>query len=331
MNPRQLKKPPKRAFTGLVGSPLSQTTEASPPEAAAVHIPAPGPVVEAVQKRGPGRPRKHADNASKQKAYRGKKKRTEEEQERRNLIAKLIVIFDRKQDKGWQDRISNKRREELAEQARILKRNYLDGLKAASLQELRNILGAESQGDYSGKPGNEDRSKNIVATASYANVFTNLWGETTACYSSGKIGERTPSLLSRNCKPDKVERLLEDTVEALVAEAATHQTHCPFCSLDFPPVATLTGPSNSALAEHLMSMFRTGEKQKEDYSRKFHAIADYNSTVPEHLMLPLGELNTTEYHHYRVLYSLMELMEQFEKQQGKIERDRGIAQGEGIS
>ena len=279
----QRKPPAKRAFMGIAGSPLAHINDTP--------IPATEP------KRGRGRPRVHENNADKQAAYRENKQNQIVEDERRELISKLIGVYNRNQDKQQTVGLSNKRIGQLREQARIQRAAYVQQLDGMTVEQLRDALqvGAINR-DLHGKPSIEDRTGQLAAVAELNNVVKDLHGDTVVTYGTGKVSQRTPSILKRSkVGSNKFEELLYDTIDIVIAEhrAKDASGRCPYCEHIFPVADTFAGATSAELSEHMMLMFRTGEKQYEAYLAKVKAMAG---------LLPVGALVTTEYSHYQRLY-----------------------------
>src|SRR5579864_2934796 len=84
------KPPPKRLFSGVAGSPLATVHDSAPmtaPEPAQV-LPVVAPAVPV--SRGRGRPRKYADTAAKQAAYRTRLATKNQDSEFRDTLAEIL-------------------------------------------------------------------------------------------------------------------------------------------------------------------------------------------------------------------------------------------------
>ncbi len=102
----------------------------------------------------------------------------------------------------------------------------------------------------------------------------------------------------------KFEKLLYDTVDFVIASFREQfkSDRCPFCELMFPIADTFDGPTAAELSEHLLLMFRKGEKHLEEYEQKLRTVAEYNAVIPKDRVFRIDPLDTTEFRHYWKLY-----------------------------
>jgi hypothetical protein len=137
----QRKNPVKRAFSGLTGR---YEPEAAPAPSGPT-TPPDEPTSEL--QRGPGRPAKYADAATKQAAYRARKAENLADAERRNLVAEVMKIYRRMQPdivvmktgkKGKQQ--ARERADKLRRENRQHLRKLQDDLLTLPVASIRNAL-----------------------------------------------------------------------------------------------------------------------------------------------------------------------------------------------
>jgi hypothetical protein len=159
------KPPAKRLFSGMAGSPLSKIIEptakpAQSPSAAVPVMPETPAVETSPLPKKRGRPPKHAvamTCAQRQVRSRANRKAKHDDAEHRNLIARLVKIYDRQATDVvvfGRDRDAVKRAEDRRAIDRKQKRLYLEQLKALSLEELQLALEGKQTPDTHGRlPG----------------------------------------------------------------------------------------------------------------------------------------------------------------------------------
>jgi uncharacterized C2H2 Zn-finger protein len=256
--------------------------------AATVAVPVPGtsapelaPIPVTAKK--PGAPRKHVDNAAKQRAYRDRLKNEELAAERVKLIKNLTNIYDQKQDRITNEYVrSNDRVLDRRKTAAAQRQTYIDGLTQMSLDDLKNLALVEPQSDFHGKKEKEHQTED----GDIASVSD--WMQT------------REHVMTRMTRPATVERWLDDAIEDLLT--SHDSSRCPVCDLVFP--STTADWSRSDMAEHLWKMFREGEKKYDLWKRRREAILDHNTANPQR-GLPIPEQGT-EIVHFKFLWDEIE-------------------------
>jgi hypothetical protein len=279
--PMQRRKPPQRAFSGLVGKPY----EPSVPEA----IPAPGPVLvpALTPAKKPGRPPKYANNGEKQAEYRKRQKIKEDDTERRTLVTELMRIYKRQQG----DIVFNPLNPSAKDHHRISdgkqRRAYHDALMEFPLKDLQLALATEkeapdSHGRLPGETSGEGPRSNGMSSVErqIAAAERDQDGRKVRPKGAGpdsfehlNTADPADNEAPRGQRISAKELENEDRInakfKALALKGFDEYGHCQIpsmCAYDQTP-CTFKAASSEAAIEHLWTEFRRGEKLWEHFER----------------------------------------------------------------